>query len=333
MAKTPSISVVLVNWNSQDDLRSCLLSLAQQTDRDFEIVVVDNGSTDGSLEMLGTDFPGVTTVATGENLGFAEACNRGIDRAVGVWIALLNNDAVAAPDWLANLRRAAAKGEPRLGMVQSRILFKHDPSKLNSTGVIIRSDGFFIDRAWNEPVPDRQEADEIFCVSAGAALYRRTMLDEIRLDSGIFDRDYFMYFEDVDLGWRARLAGWSAVYEPSATVHHAFHGTSSRRGKDFVGLQCAKNRLRTILKNGSRTYIVRSSLRIVGDLVWAMSREGVRAIGAYAAAGKSGFRQRAAVARMARVSRRSVELAWITTAKSGRPSHAKRDGIISVESG
>jgi len=329
MTSALSISVVVVNWNSKDDLRDCLVSLDGQTERNFETIVVDNGSTDGSLEVLAADFPWVVVVDTGENLGFAEGCNRGIEKASGTWIAMLNNDAVASPDWIASLRRAAEQGDSRLGMVQSRILFKHDPRTTNSTGVLIYRGGKFVDRGFNHPVLSGEVAEEIFCVTAGAALYARTMLEDVRLESGFFDRTFFMYYEDVDLGWRGRLGGWSAVYDPRATVYHAFHGSSGRRSQHFVQLQCAKNRLRTVLKNASLPYVARSSMRVLGDVVWAVAKEGPRALVAYWSALTDGLSQRKAVTRMMRRDRRSVEQRWVVksrerrTTKGSNPPMAK----------
>ena len=316
MTRALSISVVVVNWNSKEDLRDCLVSLEGQTERDFETIVVDNGSKDGSLEMLAADFAWVIVVDAGENLGFAEGCNRGIEKASGAWIAMLNNDAVASLDWIASLRRTAELGGSRLGMVQSRILFKHDPKMTNSTGILIYSDGGFIDRAFNQPVQPEEVADEIFCASAGAALYSRAMLEEIRLESGFFDRTFFMYFEDVDIGWRAQLSGWSAIYEPRATVYHAFHGSSSRRSPHFVHLQCDRNRLRTALKNGSTRYIAGLSMGVLRAVVWAVTKEGPRALLAYWSALSDGLSQRKAVTRMMRSDRRSVERRWVL--KSGQ---------------
>src|SRR5713101_5004470 len=121
------------------------------------------------------------------------------------------------------------RGGNRVGMLQSRIVFKQRPDQTNSTGVLLFRNGTIVDRAYEKSVRADESVEEIFCVSAGAALYRRAMLEDIRLASGFFDRTFFMYFEDVDLGWRGRLAGWSAVYVPSARVLHAFQGSSSRR--------------------------------------------------------------------------------------------------------
>lgn len=310
-----SISVVIVNWNSKDDLRECLASLESQSDRDFDTIVVDNGSTDGSIEMLSAEFSATRLVATGENLGFAEGCNRGILESRGAWVATLNNDAVASPTWIAELRAAADAGPPKLAMIQSRILFKHDLGRMNSTGVLICSDGAFIDRDYDRLVKDTDSGDEVFCASAGAAMYRRTMLDELRLDTGYFDRSFFMYYEDVDLGWRGRLAGWTTRYVPSATVYHAFHASAARRGNQFVFAHCYRNRLRVLLKNASLSYILQSSPRVIRELLWCISRRGPKALGEYWKAFADGYSQRKVVEQLRRVERRAVERSWIVDAQ------------------
>ncbi len=305
------ISVVVVNWNAKADLASCLESLEQQTDRDFETIVVDNGSTDGSLELLRTRFRSVRVIANGTNLGFAEGCNRGIEIARKPWIATLNNDAVAAPRWISELRTAARFDDPRLGMLQSRILFKHKRDRLNSTGLVVFSDGGAMDREYDQPDRDSSAVEEIFCPSAGAALYRRTMLDEVRLPSGFFDRNYFMYVEDADLGWRARLAGWRSVYVPNAVVHHAFQGSARRRERHFVELHCKRNRLRTLVKNGSRAFLMRTAWRTAIDVWDSVWWEGLSAIPAFIRAASDAAVQRAEVSRIARLDRRDVERRWV----------------------
>ena len=226
MSPALRISVVIVNWNSKDDLSGCLAALAAQTDTDFATIVVDNGSTDGSVEMVRADFPGVFLIETGENLGFAEGANRGIEAATTAWVATLNNDTVVDPRWIEELRRAAREGGPRLGMLQSCVVFRKDPSRTNSTGVLLHPNGYAMDRDYDVPLRHGEVGDEIFCPTAGAALYRRAMLDEVKLASGFFDRTFFMYFEDVDLGWRCRLAGWKL-----ATCRAPSCSTSSRAAR------------------------------------------------------------------------------------------------------
>lgn len=311
----PEVSVIVVNWNSREDLAACLDSLRTQTERSFEAIVVDNGSTDGSVEMLRRDYPEAVLLDTGENLGFAEGCNRGIDVARGKWLAMLNNDAIASADWLAELLAAARRGGERLGMVQSRIVFLQHPDRTNSTGVLMFADTTAYDRGFDAPVRDDEEDEEVFCPSAGAALYRRAMIDEVRLESGVFDRTFFMYFEDVDLGWRCRLAGWSAIYAPAAVVRHKFHGSASRRGNDFVALHCQRNRVRMLLKNGSPWRIVRGVPRTFVDVTWSLRRHGVGTLLAYGKAFADGWRQRPHVDKIRTERRQSVERQWTAKKK------------------
>jgi GT2 family glycosyltransferase len=307
-----SVSVVIVNWNGRAMLEECLRSLGAQTDGDFETIVVDNGSTDGSVEMLGRDFPRVRRVETGENLGFAEGVNRGVEVAEGAWIATLNNDAVADPRWMAELRAVAKAAPPRLGMIQSRVVFKHQPGRTNSTGVLLFANGGAKDRDFDAPVRAGDREEEVFCPTAGAALYRRAMLEETRLSTGVLDRTFFMYFEDVDLGWRCRLAGWSALYAPAALVLHAFQASSRRHRGRFIGLHLRRNRLRMLLKNGSLGLCARSLPRTIFDVCEAVVWQGPAVLPSFAAAARDGLRQRGEVRRMARAPREAIERRWLS---------------------
>lgn len=310
-APEPTISIVIVNWNGCDDLARCLASIAAQTERALETIVVDNGSADGSLAMVRARFPEVVVVESGANLGFAEGCNRGIAVARGAWIVTLNNDAEAAADFVAALRSVARACDADVGAIQARIVFRGRERVLNSTGIVLSADGTAMDRDYEAPVRDEDVEQEIFCATAGAAMYRRAMLDAVALPNGWFDRDYFMYFEDVDLGWRARLAGWRCVYAPRATVAHAFQASSKRHKAHFVELQCKKNRLRTLVKNGSRAMIARGSWRSFWDVAFCLrwggadaAREIVRGVG-------DAIDARRRVATLARRERRDVERAWV----------------------
>lgn len=305
------ISVVIVNWNSRGDLSDCLHSLRVQTDTAFETIVVDNGSTDGSVELVREQFPEVQLIATGANLGFAEGCNRGIEASNRAWVATLNNDAVADPRWIEQLRGAARTAAAHLGMIQSKIVFKQRQNRTNSTGVLMFRDGSAMDRDYDAPVRADDAPEEVFCASAGAALYRRSMLEETRLATGFFDRTFFMYFEDVDLGWRCRLAGWSAMYAPAAVVYHAFHGSADRHGSNFVFHQCYKNRIRCVLKNGSLRFILGASAKNIGDIVHVVLEGGVRLLPEFAKAARDGARQRKRVASLVTVDRNLVERRWM----------------------
>jgi GT2 family glycosyltransferase len=310
-ADRQSLSVVIVNWNAKSELSQCLRSLEQQTDLRFEVIVVDNGSTDGSLELLREQFPSVLTLATGSNLGFAEGVNRGLASARGRWIATLNNDSVADPHWIEQLRAAAAKAGAEVGMLQSHMVFRDEPDRINSTGMLLFPDATAADRGFGQAAADSVWSEEIFCPTAGAAAYRRAMLDEVALVSGTFDRDFFMYFEDADLGWRCRLAGWSARYVREAVVRHAFQGSSRRHGSRFVPLQCKRNRLRTLAKNASLALLLRSSGRSLRDLWWIASHCGPGTLSQTLPMLRGAFAQRAAVTRLLRTSRQEVERTWL----------------------
>jgi GT2 family glycosyltransferase len=305
------ISVIVVNWNSRVELAACLNSLRAQTFDGFETIVVDNGSTDGSIEMVGRDFPEASLVATGTNLGFAEGVNRGLVVSSGSWIATLNNDATADPRWLEKLRMAAQAGRPDLGMLQSHIILSGAEKRINSTGLILFKNGTVMDRGFDSPDDHARWSEDIFCPTAGAALYKRSMLEEVRLGSGVFDKSFFMYFEDADLGWRCRLAGWSARYVPDAIVCHQFQGSANRHGSLFVARQTKRNRVLALIKNGSFPFMMRGLWRTMGDALWIAFRSGANALFDLISSIGGAFAQRQVVTRLARRSRRQVELEWV----------------------
>lgn len=307
----PALSVVIVNWNGASLLRACLQSLeACRRDAGTEVIVVDNGSTDGSAQMLHSSFPWVVPAVQPGNAGFAEGCNVGIAASRGRWIVTLNNDATVAADWLDALRAATDEVPDHLGMLQCRMVFANDPSRLNSTGVCLFDDGRAEDRDYGRPAFDAPADRAVFCPTAGAAAYRRTMLDEVKLETGWFDREFFLYGEDVDLGWRCRLAGWDAQYVPAATVLHDAHATTGRRGWRFVKAQCAKNRLRTLIKNASAGFLGRSLGRTGYDLLRIPAMAGPQSLAATLRGARRSARLRPAVTRLARVSREEVEERW-----------------------
>jgi GT2 family glycosyltransferase len=211
------ISVVVVNWNRAALLRQSLRSLAAQTGVAFEVILVDNGSTDNSLATVrGERFTfRLQIIQNKTNLGFCAANNQGIRAAGGELIALLNNDAEADPGWLQAL--ASAFDDPRVGMAASKILVHEEPTKLDKVGHLIYRDGQNRGRGAGEI--DRGQYDQLEDVlwpDGCAAMYRKSMLDEI----GGFDEDFFAYADDAELGLRARLAGWNCRYVPTARVRH-----------------------------------------------------------------------------------------------------------------
>jgi hypothetical protein len=306
------LSVVVVNWNSIADLRECLSSLAAQRHRELEIIVVDNGSTDGSVSMVEREFPGASLIATGENLGFAEACNIGIEASRGAWVCMLNNDATADAGWAEAMARAAEAVDGDCGMLQSLMLYKSRPGIINSTGIEMNARGVGRDRYEGLPRSRGGAPAEIFCVTAGAAAYRRSMLDALRTEDGYFDRRHFMYYEDLDLGWRARLAGFTARYVPDAVVYHVWHGSSDRHGKDWLRRLAGTNRLRALLKNASWQTLLGAGPTAAGIVIVLLWLDGLKAVRDLREVVTVSLRARRAVEAMRRRDRREVERRWIT---------------------
>jgi GT2 family glycosyltransferase len=211
----PDISVAVVNWNRRDYLRACLASLGAQRGVSFEIIVVDNGSSDGSAEMARSEF-GARVIANADNRGFCAANNQAFAAARGAFIALLNNDAEAAPDFLANLRRAF-DAAPDIGMAAAKVLVFENPRRIDKAGHLIYPDGQNRGRGTGEIDSGQyQRIEECLWPDGSAAMFRKAMLDEI----GGFDEDFFMFADDAELGLRARIAGWRCLYMPGAVVRH-----------------------------------------------------------------------------------------------------------------
>jgi GT2 family glycosyltransferase len=228
--ESPLISVIVVNWNRCDLLRACLQSLERQAGARLEVIVVDNGSQDGSAEMVAREFCGfVRLICNTENRGFCAANNQGIQAARGAFIALLNNDAEAEPGWLSALLSAFDAGA-EIGMAASKIVMYEDRGRIDKAGHLIYPDGQNRGRGTGEPDDGRYDRmEEVLWPDGCAAMYRKKMLDQI----GGFDEDFFAYGDDAELGLRARIAGWRCLYVPGAVVRHHRGSTlglaSSRR--------------------------------------------------------------------------------------------------------
>jgi GT2 family glycosyltransferase len=211
-----NISIIIPNWNGIKYLPRCLEAIEEQTFRDFEVIVVDNGSADGSVPYIKNNYPDVTVVELGENHGFAQAANIGARKAGGRWLALLNNDAFPAQDWLQNLRRAAEQ-HPDYSFFASRLLQADNPQILDGAGDVYHISGMAWRRYYNLPNSrvDHQQ-QEVFSPCGAAALYDRGAYLEV----GGYDPTYTSYHEDVDLGFRLRLRGYRCLYVPDAVVYH-----------------------------------------------------------------------------------------------------------------
>ena len=219
------VAVVIPNYNGERLLRACLDSLRAQSFMGFETLIVDNGSTDGSLGILASEFPEVRVLALGENRGFSAAVNRGIAASEAELVALLNNDTEQAPGWLAALVEAA-DAHPRTGSFASKLVGYQRRNVLDGAGDALRRSGLPYRLGHGEKDRGQYEAGRtVFGACAAAALYRRGMLDDV----GSFDEDFFAYCEDADLSFRAQLAGYGCRYVPEAVVYHM--GGASGGGK------------------------------------------------------------------------------------------------------
>ncbi len=233
----PRVSIVIPTWNGAGVLRACLRTLDAQTFTDFETIVVDNGSADGTREMLATEFPRAICVPLTANLGFAAATNAGLRAARGAILVCLNNDVECEPGFLAALV-APLDAKPEIGFVASKMLNAHRPELIDAAGDAMSLVPWNIGRG--EPDGPRfNEPREMLSACAGAAAYRRELFDRI----GMFDEGYFAFFEDVDLGIRAQLAGFRCWYEPKAVVRHRF-STTAGRAPDFKVFLLVRNALK-----------------------------------------------------------------------------------------
>ena len=239
----PLVSVIVVNYNGLRFLQKCLDSLLAQSYKKAEIILVDNCSTDGSASFVKANYPSVRLIENEANLGFALANNIGIRASIGEMIATLNNDTEVTPQWLGSLVDAA-RHDDDVGMCASKMLFMKSPGIIDSTGICISRSGACWDRGMFEPDLGQYSSGEVFGPCAGAALYRKKMLDE----TGLFDEDFFAYMEDVDLAFRGRLAGWKCVYVPEAVVYH-FHGGTAGYGSEFTIYYGNRNIIWNAMKN------------------------------------------------------------------------------------
>ena len=216
-----SISVVIPNWNGSIHLPTCLQSLRAQTHPAMEIVVADNGSTDDSLDLLARHYPEAKVLPLGENRGFAGACNAGINAVRGEIIALLNNDTEVAPQWLAEVTAAFAR-HSEAGLVASKMLLFDRRDTFHTAGDFYRVNGLPGNRGvWQADTGQYDTEEFVFGACGGTAAYRRSMLEDI----GLLDESFFFSCEDVDMAWRAQLAGWRCIYAPRAIVYHKLGAT------------------------------------------------------------------------------------------------------------
>jgi len=210
-----AIPIIIVNWNGKKFLSECLEGLRRQTYQPLTITLVDNGSTDGSVDFVRRTYPEVRIICLDRNEGFSIANNIAIENVNSAYVALLNNDAVAHPNWLKSLLDAL-EANPQAGFAASRMLLYDDRNIIDRAGDAYTRAGTGLLRGRGMPADSYSEQEWIFGACAGAALYRTQMLRDI----GLFDEDFFLLYEDVDLSFRAQLKGYKCLYVPEAIVYH-----------------------------------------------------------------------------------------------------------------
>lgn len=221
MPESALFSVIIPNWNGLQHLPICLEALRRQTYPHLEVIVVDNASGDGSQALLKARYPEICLIALPTNRGFTGACNAGLLAAQGTYLALLNNDTEVDPGWVAAVVHAF-EHHPDAGLVASKMLLFDQRDYLHTAGDFYQVDGWPGNRgAWQRDEGQFDRESYVFSACGGSAAYRRTMLDQV----GILDDDFFFSMEDVDLGWRAQLAGWRCIYAPDAIVYHHLAAT------------------------------------------------------------------------------------------------------------
>jgi GT2 family glycosyltransferase len=214
------VTVVIVNWNGGIYIRECLNSLEKQTVPEYSIILVDNGSTDGSLELVRESFTKVQVISLGKNLGFSGGNNVALNEISTEYVALLNNDAMPDNYWLAKLI-SALENHPDAGFAASKMLFYHKPDQIDRAGDVFTTAGTALLRGRGKTSDAYNEKEYVFGACAGAALYRTEMLRDI----GLFDEGFFLLYEDVDLSFRAQLSGYKCIYVPEAVVYHVGSGS------------------------------------------------------------------------------------------------------------
>lgn len=260
------ISILIVNWNGEKFLEDCFNSLHTQSYKNFEVIFVDNASTDGSLPLaerlasaLNLD---VKFVELDRNAGFAEGNNEGLKYSTGQYIALLNTDTVAEKDWLKNLIEAMEEN-PEVGICASKLIVAGE-NVIDSAGDGYSTFGHAFKRGEGNLPQNFIKKEYVFGACAGAALYRRKMIDEI----GLFDEDFFLIFEDTDLNFRAQLNGWKCLYVPDAIVYHKVGG-SMKNISELAAYFSVRNDKLVKIKNLPVSILFRKlHCLILGEVIW-----------------------------------------------------------------
>ena len=242
--QTKKVTVVIPNYNGMKYIRGCMDSLLTQEGEAFDTIVIDNASADGSLEVLQQEYQKVKVISLNENTGFDYAVNLGIRESKTPYVILLNNDTIVKPGFVQALVEAIEEAED-IFSVSSMMLSMQDESIIDDAGDGYSALGWAYARGKGRPAQKYEKKAEIFAACAGAAIYRKSIIEEI----GYFDENHFAYLEDIDIGYRARIYGYRNVYEPRAKVIHAGSATSGSRYNEFKTKLSSANNAYMIGKN------------------------------------------------------------------------------------
>ena len=245
------VTVIIPNLNGKTFIRDCLDSLREQREKNFKVIVVDNGSTDESPQIIEREYPEVFLIRLNQNYGFCRAVNEGIKASDTEFVLLLNNDTKVETDFVTELI-LPMKQKKEIFSCQAKMLQMDCPDKMDDAGNYYCALGWASARGKGRPAEEYTRPVKIFSACAGAAAYRREVFEKI----GYFDEAHFAYLEDVDIGYRARIAGYENWYVPNAVVYHKGSGTSGSRYNKFKVFHSARNNLYLIYKNMSRWQIL-----------------------------------------------------------------------------
>jgi N-acetylglucosaminyl-diphospho-decaprenol L-rhamnosyltransferase len=313
----PQVTVCVIAYNSGPTLRTCLQRLGAQTFRDFEALVIDNDSPDPGDAAIAAEFPRVRLIRNTENLGFTGAGNQGAREGRGRWYVLLNPDAYAEPDWLAELVEAAGR-HPQVASFTSRQMVEGEPGLLDGLGDVMSITGIPYRGGYLNPDLGQAREGEVFSPCGAAMMIDRKLF----LDLGGFDEDFFCYGEDVDLGYRLQLAGEPTLLVPDATIHHVGSASSGGRKSEFAVFHGTRNRFWVLFKNTPALLLpLVVPLHLASLVLIYLKKDNrphirliLRAVAAAFAGAPKMFRSRAAVQR-----RRKAGLGEISRAMTWNP--------------
>lgn len=257
MTEDKLVSVIIVNWNGKDHLVKCLSSLSKQGYKNIEVVLVDNASIDGSVGYVGRNFPKTRIIINKKNLGFAEANNIGYKISNGDYVLFLNNDTCVTKNFLTELITAVEKDDS-IGCVQSKILLMDNPGYLDSAGSLFTPTGFLYHYgAYKKNTLRYNQSLDLFSARGACMLFKRAVLEKVKVERDIFDSNYFAYFEETDLCHRILMAGYRVVYVPNSIIYHKLGGTSVKLADAFVHYHSYKNRINSYVKNLGTIYLLK----------------------------------------------------------------------------